>query len=223
MRGAGTGPSPSPSRWCGPGDLQALWHDLNEYYFAGRLSPIEIAWSARLTSSVGMFVSRVGPRHSDRSQARRLINLSIPLLKDQHARETLGTLAHEMIHQWQYDVLKRRPNHGLDFARKMADMNRDGLGITIRHALAYTVKALVRYAWRCGQCGQVYQRQRRSIRPRDHRCGSCAGALREVGLQQVKGKKVKGKTEAEFRDRRGFGTAASLRKPVQLELNLAIP
>ncbi len=210
MRGAGTGPSPyCPSRSCGPGDLQALWHDLNEHYFAGRLGPIEIAWSTRLTSSAGMFVSRVGPRHSDRSQARRLIKLSTPLLKDQHARETLGTLAHEMIHQWQYDVLKRRPNHGFDFARKLADMNRDGLRITTRHALADTVEALVRYAWRCGQCGQVYQRQRCSIRPRYHRCGSCAGPLREVAPQQVKDKTLTGRG----RERQ---------KPVQLELNLAI-
>ncbi len=210
MRGAGTGPSLDPSRWCGPGDLQALWHDLNEHYFAGRLSPIEIPWSARLTSSAGMFVSRVGPRHSDRSRARRLIRLSTPLLKDQHAHETIGTLVHEMIHQWQYDVLKRRPNHGFDFARKMADMNRDGLGITSRHALADTVEALVKYAWRCGQCGQVYQRQRRSIRSRYHRCGSCAGPLREVAPQQVKGKTLAGR-------------GREFRKPVQLELNLAIP
>ena len=90
------------------------------------------------------------------------------------------TLAHEMIHQWQYDILKRRPNHGADFRRMMAKMNRDGLGITIYHSLGSAVAALAQYAWRCQHCGCMYQRQRRTIQPRRHRCGSCRGPLREL-------------------------------------------
>ena len=54
----------------------------------------------------------------------------------------MTTLAHEMIHQWQYDILKRRPNHGQDFRRMMARMNLDGLGITIYHSLGKAVTAL---------------------------------------------------------------------------------
>ena len=165
--------------------LQATWHQLNDRYFRQRLLPINIAWSNRLTSSAGMFVNRVGPRHRNMDAGRRLIRLSAPLLRQQHEQEIIGTLAHEMIHQWQYDVLRRRPNHGPDFIRKMEEMNRDGLGITLRHALDESVHALSKYTWRCGECGRLYCRQRRTIRPRRHHCGNCQGRLREVCFTHV--------------------------------------
>jgi hypothetical protein len=92
----------------------------------------------------------------------------------------LMTLAHEMIHQWQFDVLKRRPNHGSDFCRKMTELNRDGLGITIRHRMDRGVQALVKYAWRCLGCGRAYERHRRTIHPERHRCGACRGPLVEI-------------------------------------------
>jgi predicted SprT family Zn-dependent metalloprotease len=180
--------------------LTGLWNDLNVRYFAGALPAIPVVWSRRLTSSVGMFVSRTGPRSSwgngaQSKTSKREIRLSIPLLTPLLARtpfgksELLSTLAHEMIHQWQYDVLKRRPNHGTDFQRKMREMNRDGtLAITVYHALKKEVQALSRFAWQCGRCGRIYRRQRRTIQPRRHHCGSCRGALHEVSssdLQRV--------------------------------------
>ncbi|MEP6888776.1 MAG: SprT-like domain-containing protein [Nitrospirales bacterium] len=170
--------------------LQNAWRELNERYFHGRLRPISIVWSRRLTASVGMFVSHVGPRASwisPRVQGgeRRLIRLSIPLLQDQPHQEIVGTLAHEMIHQWQYDILKRHPNHGPEFHRMMAIMNRDGLGITIRHSLDKAVHALTKYTWRCTECGRDYHRQRNTIRPGRHRCGECLGKLRELPRASV--------------------------------------
>ena len=173
--------------------LGAMWADLNRRHFNGALPPIDLVWSRRLTSSVGMFVSRAGPRSSwsanpSHKSAQREIRLSLPLLKPLLARtpygrnELVSTLAHEMIHQWQYDILKRRPNHGPDFLRKMIEMNRDGiLAITIYHSLQQEVLALTRFAWRCRQCGRIYRRQRRTIQPRRHHCGSCRGALQELG------------------------------------------
>ncbi len=174
-------------------ELTALWSDLNVRYFDGALPLIDVVWSRRLTSSVGMFVSRGGPRSSWSEVAagrapRREIRLSLPLLTSLMARtahaynELLSTLAHEMIHQWQYDILKHRPNHGRDFLRKMTDMNRDGrLAITIYHSLQQDVLALAKFAWRCRQCGRVYRHQRRTIKPRRHHCGSCRGGLQELG------------------------------------------
>ena len=164
------------------------WTDLNRRYFQGALPPIAIEWSRRLTSSAGMFVCRVGPRHripqtTDERAPRRCIRLSAVLLPDggpDPQRETLITLAHEMIHQWQYDILKRRPNHGPDFRRMMARMNQDGLGITLYHSLGRAVAALTKYAWRCQHCGSIYRRHRRTIHPRRHLCGSCRGPLREL-------------------------------------------
>ncbi len=165
--------------------LQTHWADLNARYFVGTLPHIEIVWSSRLTSSAGMFVSHAGPRARaegglESGRSRRLIRLSAPLLQRLPERELLSTLAHEMIHQWQFDVRKRRPDHGPDFLEKMETMNRDGLRITIHHTLDEEVSAFMTYAWRCLECGQDYQRQRRTIRPKDHRCGACRGPLGEV-------------------------------------------
>ena len=172
--------------------LQSIWREFNGQYFDGALPSIAIIWSRRLTSSVGLFVSRRGPRsrldrHGHRPPTTREIRLSLPLLQQVVQRseygeqEIVSTLAHEMIHQWQYDILKRRPNHGLDFLRKMTEMNRDGaLAITIHHSLQKEVLTLTQFAWRCRQCGRVYRRQRRTIQPRRHHCGICRGSLQEL-------------------------------------------
>jgi predicted SprT family Zn-dependent metalloprotease len=172
--------------------LLTLWADLNSRYFRDALPPIRIEWSRRLTSSAGMFVCRTGARHpftraADDHNRRRCIKLSSVLLRGQDFppdHETLTTLAHEMIHQWQYDILKRRPNHGADFRRMMARMNKEGLGITIYHSLGKEVAALAKYAWRCQRCGSIYRRQRRSIQPRRHSCGACRGPLRELAVER---------------------------------------
>ncbi len=101
-------------------------------------------------------------------------------------QELVNTLAHEMIHQWQFDILKRKPNHGPDFVRKMTEMNRNGLvAITIYHSLHKEVLALAQFAWRCKDCGRVYRRQRKTIQPRRHLCGTCRGALQELPMQPV--------------------------------------
>ena len=174
-------------------ELLLIWSDLNARYFDGALPWIGLVWSKRLTSSVGMFVSRTGPRSSwtentQQKSFQREIRLSLPLLKPLLARTPYGlneltsTLAHEMIHQWQYDILKRRPNHGPDFLRKMTEMNRDGaLAITIYHSLQKEVLDLAKFAWRCRQCGRIYRRQRKTIQPRRHHCGNCRGPLQELG------------------------------------------
>ena len=184
--------------------LHTHWRALNARYFLNRLPPIPIVWSRRLTSSVGMFVCRGGPRTppATRSRSRREIRLSQPLLARLAERtpyaeqELLNTLAHEMIHQWQFDVLKRRPNHGLDFLRKMTEMNRSGeVAVTTYHSLQNEVLALSRFAWRCKDCGQVYRRQRNSIKPRRHQCGGCRGALQELQGWDVTRHSSIGRTE----------------------------
>ncbi len=168
----------------GSDHLQSLWNRLNARFFRSALPPIDIAWSWRLTASAGMFVSREGPRVRPRTgrplPGRRLIRLSVPLLQGQSQDELVRTLAHEMIHQWQYDVLKRRPNHGPDFHRMKRILNQAGHGVTVRHTLDTAVLSLSRYAWQCLRCGIGYHRHRKTIRPSVHRCGGCRGRLREV-------------------------------------------
>ncbi|MGD9726177.1 MAG: SprT-like domain-containing protein [Nitrospiraceae bacterium] len=180
-----------PTAHLTPEYLQTTWTDLNGRYFHHALPSIPILWSPRLTASMGVFFSRTGPRarvpgEEPNHQIRRVIRLSLPLFRKLYEsrptgdREVIGTLAHEMIHQWQYDILKRRPNHGAEFRRMMRRMNQDGLGITVYHSLNKEVDSFARYVWRCQQCGYLYRRQRRTIQPRRHQCGACRGPLKEV-------------------------------------------
>ncbi len=169
-------------------NLQSIWKDVALQYFCNRLPPIRIEWSFRLTASTGIFVSQVGPRSQrlskeERHGVARRIRLSAPLLRGQSESEIIGTLAHEMIHQWQYDVKKRFPDHGQDFHEVMARMNRDGMGISVRHSLNQRVDQLSKYLWRCRACGNSYRRQRRTISSRRHCCGVCQGRLEEIVLE----------------------------------------
>jgi predicted SprT family Zn-dependent metalloprotease len=166
-----------------------MWRDLACRFFENRLPAITIEWSSRLTASAGLFVSQVGPRSrwvssAYRHGAARVIRLSAPLLRGEPEAELQGTLAHEMIHQWEFDIRKRRPSHGQTFREMMDRMNEAGLGITIRHQLNKTVETLNRYAWECVRCGMAYHRQRRTIMPARHLCSRCRGALVEVPLIQ---------------------------------------
>ena len=165
--------------------LQEIWHELNESYFGNRLPAIEIQWSSRLTASAGLFRSRTGPRTSwvaseERHGKGRVIRLSVPLLSGQSFDEIRGTLAHEMIHQWQFDVKKWCPSHGREFRRIMALMNADGLGITIYHTLGEGAPASPKFTWRCTWCGHAYHRQRYTLSTQRHRCGLCRGPLQEI-------------------------------------------
>ncbi|MGE3151460.1 MAG: SprT-like domain-containing protein [Nitrospiraceae bacterium] len=176
-------------------DVLDCWNRLNRLYFDGCLPPIPIQWSRRLTSSLGLFMNWMGPRTEASTQsmpdlARRCIRLSLPLLLElprgpvSRERVVLNTLAHEMIHQWQYDILMRRADHGPDFRTKMKEINRQGLlGITIYHSLSNGVRSLARYAWRCQRCGEIYCRRKRTIHPRRHVCGLCHGPLKEAPEQ----------------------------------------
>lgn len=108
-----------------------------------------------------------------------MIRLSAPLLHEQPMDEVVRTLAHEMIHQWQFDIRHCRPSHGPDFLTKMHRMNHDGLGVSLYHHLDAAVQSWNRYTWQCVQCGYEYQRQRRTIRTTRHCCGRCGGRLKE--------------------------------------------
>jgi predicted SprT family Zn-dependent metalloprotease len=174
-----------------------------------------------------MFTSRSGPRTPHPVSAghcRREIRLSLPLLERLAERtayaeqELLNTLAHEMIHQWQFDVLKRRPTHGLDFLRKMAEINRAGeIAVTTYHSLQKEVLALSRFAWRCVDCGRIYRRQRKTIEPRRHQCGSCRGALQELRLWNAT------RQPSLMTNGRRSGNAAAMNPVVQLELKFVSP
>ena len=165
--------------------LQRMWTELNQSYFQDRLPPIHIQWSTRLTSTAGLFVSQNGPRcqwisPQERHGVGRVIRLSLPIHQRLASAEIRTTLAHEMIHQWQFDVKKCRPTHGREFRRLMEVMNGDGLGITVCHTLTTRAEELDKYAWRCVRCGRSYTRQRKTVSVKRHRCGECHGTLQRI-------------------------------------------
>ena len=212
--------------------LQARWQHLNTRYFDGSLRPIEIVWSQRLTASVGMFACRQGPKAFyplALTHSRREIRLSLPLFEQLAARtpyaeqELLNTLAHEMIHQWQFDVLKRRPDHGLEFLRKMTQMNRTGeVSVTTYHTLEQEVMALSKFAWRCQDCGRLYRRHRKTIQPNHHHCGSCQGQLQELvsPTQLIEDRPTPYPTHASAPSPRSTRPTTLGRAPEQLTLEL---
>ncbi len=178
------------------GQLQEMWKALADRYFHGKLPPIRIEWSSRLTASTGLFVSQVGPRNrwvspTFRQGASRVIRLSAPLLQEESVEEIRRTLAHEMIHQWEFDIRKRRPSHGDDFRRMMQRMNEDGLQVRVQHDLESALDKLNRYAWQCVDCGLAYYRHRRTIYPARHMCSRCHGSLVEVPLSSDTGSSVR--------------------------------
>lgn len=171
--------------------LHVIWQGLNVSYFQNRLPPIEIQWSTRLTSAAGLFVSQTGPRDArllpaGRRGNGRVIRLSVPLLRDQSLLLVRDTLAHEMIHQWQFDVKKCRPSHGREFRRLMDVMNADGLHVSMYHTLTEAVAVFAKFTWRCVRCGYVYHRQRNTLSTRRHRCGQCSGPLQAIGNSHVR-------------------------------------
>ncbi len=174
--------------------VQDRWQCLSRRFFENRLPPITIEWSTRLTASAGMFVSCVGPRslwvsREYRHGEARVIRLSAPLLRHQPEDEIWRTLAHEMIHQWQFDIRKHCPSHGPEFRDMMHRMNAEGLGITVRHRLE-TAVSQHRYVWQCVRCRAAYPRLRRSIIPGRHMCGQCRGKLVEIPLNTESGKEA---------------------------------
>ncbi len=176
-------------------DILLIQQSLNHQFFGGRLGQIPIQWSCRMTSSLGVFVvqrSRSGKCLAVTmipDTASESIRLSIPLFRQLSADTALAletlrqTLAHEMIHQWQHEILSQRPDHGPAFRAQMAAMRQSGLNVTVYHGHGAYVNALARYCWTCQRCATEYRRQRRTINPRRHRCGRCHGLLRRVDTE----------------------------------------
>lgn len=167
------------------------WHSLNQQFFHLRLLPIPILWSRRLTSSLGVFVGyrRNWPSILSKKPGRAdqcLIRLSIPLFQNLTTTPLLAdkvlreTVAHEMIHQWQFQVLREMPNHGASFRQLMHHMNAANLAVRVYHRYAPQTNRPIRFVWACQNCGLRYPRQRRSINPRRHRCGRCHGILAQI-------------------------------------------
>jgi predicted SprT family Zn-dependent metalloprotease len=129
----------------------------NTHFFAGRLPPLPVRWSKRLTRSAGLY-----RRRGDCAE----IVLSQPILASLSEADLLSTLVHEMIHAWTDWVLRVKESHGLNFRSKMAEINgcQTQFRINIRHT--YPLPEFnYRYLAHCTQCGaqRLYQRQQSGL------------------------------------------------------------
>ncbi|MHC4471590.1 MAG: SprT-like domain-containing protein [Planctomycetota bacterium] len=133
-------------------DLDALFRELNDRFFAGRLEA-RCEWSRRLTASAG----------TCRPEGR-LIRISVPY-HERRPDVLAMTLAHEMCHL----VV---PGHGADF-RRLAQPIARALGISwhdFRYAEKWADLTRYRYVYACPRCGLEYpSRKRRRVS-----CGSCS-------------------------------------------------
>jgi predicted SprT family Zn-dependent metalloprotease len=133
-------------------DLEAIFRQLNDRFFEGRLEA-RIEWSTRMTASAG----------SCRPKSR-LIRISLPYhLRRPDALAT--TVAHEMIHL----VVS---GHGPEF-RRIAQPIARALGSTwkdFRYAERWADTTRYRYVYTCPRCGIEYPSRKR----RSASCGRCS-------------------------------------------------
>ena len=96
-------------------DLQRSHSELNEAHFGGRLGPVTIRLSSRMST-------RLGELTVDRSTGR----VAEIALNQRHVQgdgwgEVCDTLLHEMVHQWQVET-GEAPDHGARFKIKAREV-----------------------------------------------------------------------------------------------------
>ena len=127
-------------------DIDMLMQKLNKKYLRGKLPPILLRWSNRLTYTAG---------YTKFDGKTACIVLSAPLLSLRSRKDLIDTLLHEMIHallfyQGKIDHI----DHGPSFVRWMKRVNlRAGTRITPYHSYHEEVDFLRQHWWRCnGPC-----------------------------------------------------------------------
>ena len=140
-------------------DLQLLFAQLNNAYFAGEIPTHRIAYNARFSNLAGRITYKPP-----------LIELS-PKHFERHPDALRDTLLHEMIHGWLY-ARGENPGHTARFKKKMRD-----LGLTsIYHDLGSAApkrESTKRFILRCDRCTLEVLRKRRP--PATVSCGRCSG------------------------------------------------
>lgn len=107
----------------------AVWHRrYNMRHFNGKLRPIEIRVSRRMKSRLGHYTAAIPGEPAE-------IAISLTHLRKHGWDETLHTLLHEMVHQWQ-DEAGHTIDHGATFRAKAREV---GVAPLARRALT-TVK-----------------------------------------------------------------------------------
>uniref|UniRef100_A0A8B9HS41 DNA-dependent metalloprotease SPRTN n=1 Tax=Astyanax mexicanus TaxID=7994 RepID=A0A8B9HS41_ASTMX len=186
-------------------DVRAMFLQFNDMFFWGKLSGVEVKWSARMTLCAGVcsYEGRGGLCS---------IRLSEPLLKLRPRKDLVETLLHEMIHALLFVTQNNRDRdgHGPEFCKHMNRINKaTGTNISIYHSFHDEVDVYRQHWWRCdGPCqnrkpffGYVKRAMNRAPSARDpwwedHR-RTCGGTYTKIKEPENYGKKGKNEEKKE--------------------------
>ena len=131
--------------------LPAIFEEINQAHFGGRLDPPVFRWNSRLRISAGRFIP--GSRKYFR-EVRPIIEVASYLLDEpEAARLVRDTVAHEMIHYWLW--CHRRPyGHTAEFLQKMRAM-----GVSRYNPVPK--RRPYRYLYVCPMCSREFPARRR--------------------------------------------------------------
>lgn len=143
-----------------------LFKFFNEKIFNGKLSPrMPISWNSRLVSAAGRCMYE--PKLS--------IELSPKIIQTDKAK-LRDILLHEMVHAMAFTT-KKEYGHGTEFYR-IADRIERELPKIPRVERCHNFKIDYKYTFYCVECGEKYERQRRTIDLKLDRCSTCCGRLK---------------------------------------------
>ena len=153
--------------------LLPIFHRLNGNYFNGLLTKenkpiVSVRWSdGRLSSTAGFY------RRRNRVAQEKLseIVLSKPILSRLPLSAIESTLCHEMIHAWVDLILKVKEVHGINFKKRMVEINslQKDFRVTVRHDFPVPLKS-PKWLGICPSCRAQFK-YRRLVR--GAACRSC--------------------------------------------------
>lgn len=162
-------------------DLPKLKHQLSKEYFDKenyvKLSSCGISWNNRFrgaTAGVARFGTKNGIEYKNIEISSKYISAFPDQLKT--------IMLHEMIHI----IFDANEKHGLNFKSEMNRINNQleceghPYRISVHISRDKMMPKIYKYSYRCSDCGQIYNRVRKSIDIKKFVCGKCRGKLVEI-------------------------------------------
>ena len=140
-----------------------LFLELNQEYFKNSLFEkgvprVSVRWSdGRMRTTAGMYRSKTNFFGIKTSE----IILSRPVLENLPQKALKSTLCHEMIHAWIDLVMKVEEAHGLNFRKRMAEINsaQNDFQVTVRHSFPLS-KSTPKWVATCPSCKKSFNYRR---------------------------------------------------------------
>ena len=140
-----------------------LFQKLNRQFFQNSLLDngvprVSVRWSdGRMRTTAGMYRRKINFLGVKTSQ----IILSKPVLENLPEKSLMSTLCHEMIHAWIDLVLNVEEAHGLNFHKRMEEINssQTDFQVTVRHSFPIS-KKIPKWIGTCPSCQRSFSYRR---------------------------------------------------------------